>query len=358
MSPNENNSGFVPKFERELREAGGDLSALKKDKKKEAVSADDIDMEIDLSSLRSVQSEEQADETAPEIEVEDIPAPSQAEPDVNEENIDFVYGEDDSYDYTGSLDAISADSIALDDMGSNVKLEEMRTDESSIINSIKNQMQEDDLVMSVTNRPKLDDMSDEYAPIQRTAADIAAKEQLDRDEKELIKNRLKTEIESKPEGYDKKKSLAMYKKLMEEQKAKAAKKGFIQLLVTAALGLVSAVIVYFIKPGGDSSYPILDYLPMGALVFALLMLLKSKFGKILSALYFLAAAVLLTYPGLVGYARNTDNQALGTEFLIKLAMYIAAAVLSAVIFIRLVGNKDIEAYYSYKPGSSMSNRHR
>lgn len=357
MSPNENNSGFVPRFERELREAGGDLSALKKEKKKEAAAADDIDMEIDLSSLRSALPEEQTDETAAEIEVEDAPAAVQTET-ASEEDIDFVYGEDDSYDYTGSLDAISADSIALDDMDSNIKVEEMRTDKSSIISSLKNQIQEDDLAMSVTSRPKLDDMSDEYAPIRRTAADVASKEQLDRDEKELIRNRLKTEIESKPEGYDKKKSLAMYKKLMEEQKAKAAKKGFIQLLVTAALGLVSAVLVYFIKPGENGLHPILNYLPMGALIFALFMLIKSKFSKILSALYFLAEAVLLIYPGLVGYALNADNQTIGTEFVIKLAMYAAAVVLSTVTFIRLAGNKDIEAYYSYKPGSSMSNRHR
>ncbi len=358
MSPNENNSEFVPRFERELRQAGGDLSALKEEKKKEAASADDIDMEIDLSSLRSAPPEEQNDSPVPEIEVEDAPAAVQTETAAAEEDIDFVYGEDDSYDYTGSLDAISADSIALDDMDSNVKVEEMRTDKSSIISSLKNQMQEDDLAMSVTSRPKLDDMSDEYAPIRKTAADVASKEQLDRDEKELIRNRLKTEIESKPEGYDKKKSLAMYKKLMEEQKAKAAKKGFIQLLVTAALGLVTAVLVYFIKPGEDGLHPILDYLPMGALVFALFMMIKSKFSKILSALYFLAETVLLIYPGLVGYALNADNQTIGTEFVIKLAMYAAAVVLSAVTFIRLAGNKDIEAYYSYKPGSSSGNRHR
>ncbi len=357
MSPNENN--FVPKFERELRQAGGNLSALKEEKKKEAAAADDIDMEIDLSSLRSAPPDEQADVNAPEIEVEEIPAPTQSESAAGEEDIDFVYGEDDSYNYTGSLDAISADSIALDDMDSNVnvKVEEMRTDKSSIISSLKNQMQEDDLAMSVTNRPKLDDMSDEYAPIRKTAAEVASKEQLDRDEKELIKNRLKTEIESKPEGYDKKKSLAMYKKLMEEQKAKAAKKGFIQLLVTAALGLVTAVPVYFIEPGGEAS-SILDYLPMGALVFALFMLIKSKFSKILSALYFLAETVLLIYPGLVGYLSDTNNQASGTEFMIKLAMYAIAALLSALTFIRLAGNKDIEAYYSYKPGSSSENRHR
>ncbi len=333
MSSNENNfenGGYVPKFERDLQKAGGDISALAEEKKKkEPTAADDIDMEIDVSSLRNTEEEQPAE--------------------TSEEDIDFIYGEDENYNYSGSLDEISVESIALDDM--DVKVEEMRTDKSSIISSLKNQMQADDLAMSVTDRPKLDDMSEEYAPTRKTASDVVAKEQLDKDEKELIKTRLKTEMESKPEGYDKKKSLAMYKKLMEEQKAKSAKRGFVQLLITAAVGLISAVVVFLIKPNADGLHPLLDYLPVGALVFSMLMLLKSKFFKIFSTLFFIAETVILIYPGLVGYALNPDNQDLGTDYIIKIAMYVAAVALCAVTFIRLAANKDIEEYYSYRPSS-------
>ncbi len=366
MSPNENNflnddllaedtqeSGYVPKFERDLKNAGGSLSELTKEKKAEkAISADEIDMEIDTSSLRSAVSV--PDNTQEyEIDVEETAAPEDVSQE-NEADIDFIYGEDENYNYTGNLEEISADSIALEDI--DVKVEEMRTDKSSILSSIKNQLQADDLAMSVENRPKLDDMSDEYAPTVKKSSDIIAKDQLDRDEKELIKTRLKTELESKSEGYDKKKSLEMYKKLMAEQKAKAAKHGFVMLLVTAAIGLVAAVLIYFIKPNADGTHPILDYLPIGAIVFSLLMVLKSKFFKILSALYFAACTVLLIYPGLIGYVGSVEGQDLGQELIIKLAMYAVAAILCAITFIRLAANKSIEEYYSYKPDKNNGRR--
>lgn len=362
MSPNENDfmndgflseengsgksEGYVPRFERDLKNAGGDLSALAREKAAE--SADSIDMEIDTSSLGSLSGTGAPDVIEEfEIEVEDLPAAEEAAEDSPDEaDIDFIYGEDESYDYTGSLEDISAESIALDSI--DVRTEEMRTDKSSMISSLKNQMQADDLAMSVQNRPKLDEMSDEYFPSQRKSSDIMAKEQLDKDEKELIKTRLKTEMEKKPEGYDKKKSLAMYKKLMDEQKAKSAKRGFVMLLIAAATGFASALLIYLTEPNASGEHPLMDYLPIGAVVFSLFMLVKSKMAKILSTLYFVVCTVLLIYPGLVGYALDPENQN-GNDFLIKILIYVAAVAMCAVTFIRLFMNKDIEEYYSYKP---------
>lgn len=359
MSPNENDffnsdlsdggeGGYVPRFERELQNAGGNLSALAKEKAAE--NADSIDMEIDVSSLRSSFEEDESetadDSSEIEIEVADEYDGSEEEaaalPD--EADIDFIYDED--YEYTGRLEDISVESIALDSI--DVKLEEMRTDKSSMISSLKNQMQADDLAMSVANRPKIDEMSDEYFPSHRKSVDIMSKEQLDKDEKELIKNRLKTEMEKKPENFDKKKSLAMYKKLMDEQKAKAAKRGFIMLLVTAAMGFASAVLIYFAKPNAGGDQPLLDYLPVGAIVFSLFMVVKSKFAKIMSTLFFTASTVLLIYPGLFSYAFKTENQ-LKNNYVIQLAIYVAAIAMCAVTFIRLFTNKDIDEYYSYTP---------
>ncbi|MDE5576459.1 MAG: hypothetical protein K2J11_03620 [Oscillospiraceae bacterium] len=360
MSPNENDflnggmlnggdGGYVPKFERELQNAGGNLSALAKEKAAE--SADSIDMEIDVSSLRSSFEEEAGtsdDASEIEIEVADEYDGNEeaAETSADEADIDFIYDED--YQYSGRLEDISVESIALDNI--DVKLEEMRTDKSSMISSLKNQMQADDLAMSVENRPKLDEMSDEYFPSHRKSEDIMSKEQLDKDEKELIKNRLKTEMEKKPEGFDKKKSLAMYKKLMDEQKAKAAKRGFIMLLITAAMGFASAVLIYFAKPNAGGDQPLLDYLPVGAIVFALFMMVKSKFAKIMSTLFFTACTVMLIYPGLFSYAFNPENQS-AKNYVIQLIIYVAAIAMCAVTFIRLLTNKDIEEYYSYKPSS-------
>lgn len=350
------NSGYVPRFERDLKKAGGDLSVLAKEKAGDGKDSDSIDMETDISSLKN-----EAGQTAVsgspdvigefEIEVENLPSPEEelaeqsAQPD--EADIDFIYGEDENYDYTGSLEDISADSIALDSI--DVKIEDMRTDKSSIISSLKNQMQADDLAMSVENRPKIDEMSDEYFPSHKKSTDIMTKDQLDKDEKELIKTRLKTELEKKSEGYDKKKSLAMYKKLMDEQKAKSAKRGFVMLLTAAATGLVSAFLIYLAKPNAGGQYPLMDYLPAGAIVFSLFMVLKSKFAKIMSTLFFVACTVLLIYPGLIGYAFDPANQALGKEYVINLVIYAAAVAMCAVTFIRLFTNKDIEEYYIYKP---------
>lgn len=366
-------SGYVPKFERDLQKAGGSLSALERvqqqRKRNEAPqSADSIDMEVGVPSVREETSGTGAPDVIEEFEIEVGEAEQESgyeavqedtsyeeqqvqAAQADEEEIDFVYGEDDGYDYTGSLDDISVESIALDDINADVKLEEMRTDKSSIISSLKSQIQADDLAMSVENRPKLDDMSDKYAPTEKKTADITSKEQLDRDEKELIKTRLKTELETKSEGYDKKKSLAMYKKLMDEQKAKAAKRGFVMLLVTAMFGLLAAVMIYLVKPNESGTQPFMDYLPVGALIFAVLMLIKAKFFKIMSALYFLACTVILIYPGLVGYALNPDNQN-GDGFIVKIAMYVAAVFLCAVTFVRLITNEDIEEYYSYKPSKN------
>ncbi len=345
------NSGYVPRFERDLKKAGGDLSALAKEKAGDGKESDSIDMEIDVSSLKNEAYQNDSFGSSDvigefEIEAENLPSADE-KPAAAEADIDFIYGEDENYDYTGKLEDISADSIALDSI--DVKIEDMRTDKSSIISSLKNQIQADDLAMSVADRPKIDEMSDEYFPSQRKSSDIMAKDQLDKDEKELIKNRLKTELEKKSEGYDKKKSLAMYKKLMDEQKAKSAKRGFIMLLTAAATGLISAFLIYLAKPNASGQHPLMDYLPAGAIVFSLFMILKSKFAKIMSTLYFVACTVLLIYPGLIGYALDPENQDLGREYVINLVIYAAAVAMCTITFMRLFMNKDIEEYYIYNP---------
>ena len=351
---------YVPKFEQDLQKAGGSLSALAEKKEAEKNNnLDELSSDVDLSSLRSEKVMSGPSDVLPkfEIEVEDLPEPDpepvQNEPD--EADIDFIY-DDDGSSYSGSLDEISADSIVLDDM--DVKLEEMRNDKSSMISSLKSQMMADDLAMSVEERPQLDDMSDEYAPSKKKEEDIIAKDKLDRDEKELIKTRLKNEIEAKPEGYNKKKSLEMYKKLMAEQKEKAAKHGFLMLMITAALGFVSALLIYIlnsIAPEAKGLIPSLYMLAAGSFLFSLAMIIKSKFFKILSVLYFILNTIALIGPGLVVYAMTPENQQ-GESFIINTALYAAAIIFSAVTCFRLASNKDIEAYYEYKPEKSGKRR--
>lgn len=325
---------YVPRFEQDLQKAGGSLSALAKEKEAEMNNA----------------AEAIAEEPEPEPEY----APEQ-QFEYNEADIDFVYDEDGTYDY--NLEDISADSIALDEMDVNVKLEDMRTDKNSMISSIKNQMMADDLAMSVEDRPKLEDMSEEYAPTKKKEESLLHKNKLDRDEKEIIKNRLKNELAAKHEGYDQKKSAEMYRKLMAEQKAKAAKKGFLMLLLTAAFGLATAALSYFLDMNADGTRAYMEIIPLGALVFSLLMMIKSKFFKILSTIYFIANTIALMGPGLLIYAMSPANQE-ADGYIVKLVLYVAAIAVSAVTCYQLAANKGIKDYFSYNPEKYQNKRGR
>lgn len=345
---------YVPRFERDLQKAGGNLNALAEEKKSEKENnLDEITSDVDLSSLRSENSTSEAKNASEiDIEIEDVSYSeddTNAEPEINEADIDYVYDDDGTYDYS-SLEAISKESIVLDEMSVNVKVEEMRTEKSAAISYIKNQMMLDDLAMELDgSHPRLDDMSSEHAPTKKNAEDIiTAKETLDRDEKELIKNRLKSEIESKPEGFNQKKSLEMYKKLMSEQRAKEAKSGFLCLLGLALFALICAALEYFIDLNKSGTMPILDYIPIASLVFTLLMLARSNGAKVLSTLYFILNTIVLIGPGLIPYAVNTDNME-NEDYLIRLVLFVAAIICSAVVCFKLATSKRINSYYSYNP---------
>lgn len=343
---------YVPRFEQDLQKAGGSLSALAQQKEAEQNAAEQGFSEEKYT----------AEQAQPEAEFEyEQPAQQNVfeEPQVqyNEADLDYVYDDDGSgYNYTGALEDISVESIALDDM--DVKLEEMRTDKSSIISSLKSQMMQDDLAMSVEGRPQLDEMSTEYGPSKQKKEDIMMKGKLDRDEKELLKNQLKSQLQTKAEGFDKRKSAEMYKALMAEQHAREAKKGFVQLAITAVFGLIMAAILYVLNskvPEARGIIPSLMPLAAAALVFSLGMLIKTSFFKITSVLFFILNTIALIGPGLVFYAMEPANQE-SENYLLGIILSVAAIALSALTAVRLVTNKDIKNYYSYKPQKKSSKR--
>ena len=328
---------YVPKFEQDLKKAGGSLSALAQQKRAE-----------ENANQAAPSEEEYTPEEAPE---------SEEYVQHSETDIDYVYDNEVHYPVSESIeDEVSIENIRLDEM--DVKLEEMRTDKSSMISSIKNQMMADDLAMSMEDRPQLDEMSDKYGPSKKKEEDILSKATLARDEKELIKNRLKAEMESKPEGYDRRKSAEMYKQLMEEQKEREAKSGFVQLLITAVLGFVSAAFTYalYVKsPDARGLIPAFNLISIGAVLFSLLMLLKAKFFKTLSVTYFTLYAVALIVPGLIVYISDPYNRE-KPQFIMTLVLYGGAIITGAAAAIRLVMDKKIAAYYSYKPAKKSKRR--
>lgn len=378
MEDSKNNGGYVPKFERDL-EAAGSLKALSESKKAENTD-DSISVDnIDLGSLRteeeyanSIYKEDTdigADSDDGELmtlngyssDHEDNPhyryhtksqpqeerhAPKSISDFAREaEEKERAAAEKTAERLDHNLDNVSLESITLSDMDYNDKKAKSR--------SLGQQMQLDEIAMNMGSRPILEEMSDEYVPTEKKTTDLASKDTLDKDEKQLIRERLEKEIGRRPEGYNKKTSLEMYHNLMREQKVKKAKKGFFKVLLLIALGLITAVITYFKLNWNEAVQAfdetgklggILVYLPIATGFFSLILFFKVKSVKIISAVYFAANTIILIGPGFIKFALDTDQQP--ENYVMTLIFYLLAILMSAYVCIQLCTSEDIEAYYT------------
>lgn len=383
-------NGYVPKFERDLANAGS-LQALSQAKKAESDDVDSISVsDIDLSSLRS--ESEYAQYTADnEPDDDNFIYPEEEKPaeddglmtlgaysSDNEENphyqlhtkstsqveeerpaprsfADFAKEAEEAEraraeaeqakEAEHNLDHIKASSVLLSDMDYDAEKNKSK--------ALHKQMQMDDLAMSMGKNPLTKDMSDEYSPESKNNSDLAAKDVLDDDEKRILRERLEREIGKRPEGAGKKTSLELYHNLMNEQKVKKAKKGFFMVLLLVAFGMICAVISYFKLNWGEQSQAFdesgkigqyLIYLPIATGFFSLLMLVKLKPCKVLSSIYFAANTVILIGPGFIKFALDTNQE---PEFYIQtLIFYVLAILISAYVCIQLCTNETIEAYYT------------
>lgn len=316
MPENENSGNYIPRFERDLMKAGGDLSALAEQKKTE-------------KQVEKNAPAEEAYETVPEEELPDI---------------EYVYGDDD-YDSSRPLEEISAENIVLDDMTSGIKLEEMQTERSSLASSLKHQMIADDLAMEIA-AAKLEEMSTEYGNDNMRQDDILSKDYLDKNERDVLKTRMKEELSAKPKGFSQKKSMEMAKKLMAEQKAKEAKKGFFMLILVAVVGLISVGLTFYLDLNEDGTKPYMDYIPVAGVLFSLFMLVRSRFSRALSVLYFAVQTAALMY-GLIAYTLSPDSFS-NNGYILKLALFVLAIGCSAFVGIKIVTGKKIGIYYSHR----------
>lgn len=379
MGDSGNNSGYVPKFERDL-EAAGSLKALSEAKKAEN-SEDSISIDnIDLSSLRTEEEyAESIDTEETDIEVmdeddglmtlgaysadhednphyqyhtksqeaeEERPAPKSIADFAREaEEQERAAAEKKAAKNERSLENVSLESIQLSDMDYNDKRAKSR--------ALGQQSQLDEIAMSLGKKPVLEEMSDEYIPTEKKTVDLAAKDELDKDEKQLIRERLEAEIGKRPEGYNKKTSLEMYHNLMNEQKVKKAKKGFFKVLLLIALGLLTAVITYFKLNWSDAAQAFdeegklggaLIYLPIATAFFSLILFFKVKPAKVISTIYFAANTIILIGPGFIKFALDTDQQP--DHYIVTLFFYILAILMSAYVCIQLCTSEVVEAYYT------------
>lgn len=377
MDNGQSDSGYVPRFERELAQAGS-LKALSEAKKAENTD-DSISVDnLDLSSLHTAEGYDESDDadkdeydmdsadglmtlgsysadhednphyqyhTKSQTE-EERPAPKSIADFAREaEEQERALAEKASEQPENGLENISLESITLSDMDYDAKKVQSR--------SLGQQMQLDEIALNMGNRPVLEEMSDEYVPTEKNTVDLASKESLDKDEKQLIRERLEQEIGKRPEGYNKKTSLEMYHNLMREQKIKKAKKGFFKVLLLIALGLITAVITYFKLNWNDAVQAfdesgklggILVYLPIATAFFSLILFFKVKSVKVISAVYFAANTVILIGPGFIKFALDTNQQP-GT-YVATLFFYILAILMSAYICIQLCTSEIVEAYYT------------
>lgn len=208
--------------------------------------------------------------------------------------------------------------------------------------NIRRQMEMDDLAMEMGDAPKLEEMSTEYAPTQKRAEDLVTKASLDREEKQLMKERLEKEINKRPEGYSKKASLEMYNTLMREQKIKRAQKGFVVTVMLVAMGIITAVITYFKLNWNDSQ--LFMYLSYATAAFSILLMIKAKPVKALSCVYFAVNTILLIGPGAVQFTLETGFRP--NTYIETLVFYIVAIALSAIICIQLCTNANIDTFYT------------
>ena len=234
-----------------------------------------------------------------------------------------------------NLEDVEVTADMISDMGYNYKQQE-RDDK-------RRQQELDDLAKEIGNRPKVEEMSDEIfaaAPLKKKAA-FDSQEALDRDEKQLIKERLQKEIDSRPKGINKKNSAELYKSLMHEQRIKRAKKGLLSLVIMALGGIAAALVIY-IKLNPDQ-LNIITYTAIGGVVFSLLMLLKSRFFRLTSCVFFSAETVYMVYT-CVNYALNTERKP--DNYFETLIFFIVVIAICAIVAIQLATNANIEAYYT------------
>lgn len=157
---------------------------------------------------------------------------------------------------------------------------------------------------------------------------------------------MKEELSAKPKGFSQKKSMEMAKKLMHEQRGREAKKGFFMLLLVALAGLASAGLAYYLKLNEDGTKPYMDYIPLAGAVFSLLMLVRSRFSRALSVLYFAVQTAALMY-GLISYTLS-PNAFSNEGYILKLVLFALAIGASAFVSVKIVTGKKIGVYYSYR----------
>lgn len=189
-----------------------------------------------------------------------------------------------------------------------------------------------------------DDVKPNYQPrFVDTSAEEARKEALHRS--------IKSSLSEKPASYDEKKSLEMYRALMEEKQIELAKKGGKKVIVLMILGIIMSVVFYLfattndLKPDRvvvvDKVATGITYCCIASGVTSFIMLARSRAAKGLASFVF----GLMTAVSLIGGGYILTEK---TNFAVNLAMIIVVFVLNVYISFSLGSSEAIDLYYKGK----------
>lgn len=343
---------YVPKFEKDLAKAGGSLEALSAEKTK------DTKLEIE----KSVKEEPKPiSEPVKKAEIKT------AEVEINDDIFEFTQYHDDTLDdalpyiapppneemdysimdFSNDYDeeaSTPTENIILEEMAAPTKpkLSAMTDSSRSAAQSLMKQMMMDDLDIEMEGNQKasLEELSDEYSSNIKRTEDLAAKDILDNDEKQLIKERLMQDIGYRPSNVNQKASNTMYNSLIAEKKIKASKKGFSVILLMVMLGVIDSFVIMYKLSWNESQ--LFSFLAYATALFSIIMFIKSRPAKITSSIFFALETIALIGPGLVKFV--LDNQTQVDNYIETIIFFSVAIIISCVICLVLAKNQNVNAY--------------
>lgn len=243
-----------------------------------------------------------------------------------------VHADVEKNDYADrSLDSIDQSSIKLDDMGGNGQ-------ELVAKKALHNQLRLDEMALSVETPPIIQDLSDEIKPSHAPKVQTA---QPKKSEEQMIKERIARDLSMVPENINRKESLKLYNKLMDEQKLEKVKKGFLIAFLTMILGVADAVVILLYL------FPNFEYKDMYAVVVAvcsIFIIIKSKPAKVIAALMFAINTIILIGPGFILSMIQSTRIQFDQLFFTWL---IGIALSCAVTFI-LATSDTLDVYYEVR----------
>lgn len=286
----------------------------------------DTDDDFELPPLPEVKKEEKPEEE--EIVIEQEPE--------EDDHTDDTFAFSDEYDLDNEPDK---ESLVLEDLAATVK--PIRSGREESARNMQEAIKMSDLSMEVGSGPVLDDLSNEYKPPEAQAEDLLSKEQLDDDQKRVLRQRLNEDLGKRPENFNARASQNIANRLLEEKRLKIARKGFAISVLPILMGIASAAICFFSLGWGDYE-ELFKYSAPFMLLGALLLLVKSKHVKMLAVALYGIMALVYAGPGLVLFTLNNNIQ----DGIIHILFGIGAVALNVISILILIKNEAVNTYYS------------